>query len=232
MLISELVSVLRRWWFILLPALIVAGPVALILPPTYQSSAQVLLVPSSQTPGSEVRVNPYLNFNQTLFIAADVVRLSVTDQESVQRLRSADVPGTFSVELDKASSGPVLLVTGTGTTPREARRIVTEVVDSVKLALKDRQLEADAPADSLISTVPLTEPTRPIKIRKAQIQLAIVVLAGSALVGIFLVALLERRRRRREATPSDWGRSRFARQSRGRGRPDDRTHADSGASIW
>lgn len=207
MLISDVVRALLRLWYIAVPVLILgagaAGMAAVALPPTFESSAKVLFVPSAQLPGTNERVNPYLNFNQTLFIAADVVRLSVSGEETVRDLRARGLAGDYGVEVDKASSGPVLLVTGMSDSRRGATETVNLVVEAVQESLVARQLDASAPQDSLISTTLLSEPTTPVEVQKKRIQVALVVFSASLAIGVLLVALVERSRRsrRRDAGP-------------------------------
>ncbi|SRR6266566_75446 len=113
----ESLRALRRRWILtsvlLLLTLAATAAAVVKLPWTYQSQAMTVLL-ASKNAAKSAGNNPYLAFDQSLTLTADVVRREVMDPRTALALKTRGYPALYQVAAASDTSGPVLLITVTG----------------------------------------------------------------------------------------------------------------------
>jgi hypothetical protein len=219
MFLSNLRLLLRRWYVVVLglqATILLAFLAVLFVPVKYQATSSVLLLPpktASGGPGS----NPFLSLGG-LDVVAGVVARAVTDRATQEDVVASGGTGTYTVKLDQAAGGPVLLVTVEDTTSSGTLRTLDIVTQRLPKTLADVQAAADVSGKALIGSRPITRDTTTETVRKPQIRALLAVtavgLAGTVLLASFIDGYLLRRAQRRKAPPL-----RRARSSGSNGRP-------------
>lgn len=192
---------LRRWYVALLGVVATAALVlaaSTLIGPTYQITANVLLVPPPAKPGS----NPYLELGG-LEPVADVLARSLSDYPVSAKLKAAGLSGKFVVGRDQTVSGPVLLLTTEASTATEARNLMTALVGLVAPQLRDLQAHASVPVTAMLTTQLLYDAHDPKRVTKTQMRgevaAGVVGLLMTLVVIIGLDRLLRGRTQRRTA---------------------------------
>ncbi len=114
--LTESVRALRRRWYVSLPLLLLTlgGTAALaVRAGPYQAESQVVLLPSAQT-AKPAGGNPYLSFDDSLTLTADLLRRELTAPPVVHALAVRGYGSPFQVVDDPLTAGPVLDITVTG----------------------------------------------------------------------------------------------------------------------
>ena len=212
-------ALLRRWYVVLVGLVMTAGLVYVAndaVPPTYSAAGSVLLLP----PGASVAdgSNPLLALGGLEQPAALVVAYLAGDE--ARQAFAEDFPNTtYDIVLDPLSRGPLVLVKVQD--PVRGRRDVgpDAVLDTLPDALTMLQDQVDAPADSRVTSMPLSVDTRPTTERSDSLR-ALIAAAGVGmvltLVGAVAFDALAARRRDRRRRPRACRTSR-SRRDRGRG---------------
>lgn len=199
----------RRYLWVIMAVFLACGVATgafLGVPPTQQSSAAVLFVPSITQPGVTGPTNPLLSLGNSLAIVASVVQIAVSDDETMQKLAAAGYDATYKVVQDLSeNSGPVLLITVEDVSPQQAQGTRDALVAEIGTRLKALQDERKVPQDLRVTTVLLTSSREPTLVHKMQIRLAFVVGFGTLGFALAVILVLERRSARRpsEDTSTD-----------------------------
>ncbi|MCZ9336497.1 chain length determinant protein, partial [Streptomyces sp. TRM76130] len=116
--LAEIVRVMRRRWYVLLPGLLLTAGllavVAVLVPVSYQSQSTVLLLNSAKAT-ADYDGNPFLSTQTSLTGMADSLARSLTSDDSLRELESRGAEGTFETKLADNAQGPLLWLTVTGT---------------------------------------------------------------------------------------------------------------------
>lgn len=192
MYFSEVLASCRRRWYLLLVLLALSAvllwQVAGRIPPTYESSASVVLVPPKdvETP----RLNRYLDLG-SMADSVDVVARSMTSTEVAADLAEEYPDADFEVAPDLTTSAPILLVTASSPTPETTSRVVAELIIVAKQNLERLQDQINVNQRFRITAITVAEDPKPVK--DLGTQRRIVAMLGAALVfGSFLgVAVLD-----------------------------------------
>jgi capsular polysaccharide biosynthesis protein len=204
--IMETFRILRRRWILALLMLVIvlAGTVAagLKLPRTYISNSTVVLL-ASRNASKPNGGNPYLSFNSSLPLTADVVRRELMDPRTVQSLAKQGSSATYLVAAATDTSGPVLLVTVTGPQKAVVEKTLYGVTAEIRSKLYALQTSITAP--NLITVVTLSIDPRPT-LSISKLARPLVVLVGLGLILAFAVPLIVdaqsvRRSRKRSNLP-------------------------------
>lgn len=203
-MLLETLRIMRRLWAWVLAAVVVAVATgvgaALVVPPTQQSMAQVLFVPSVKQPGVAGPTNPFLSLGGSVAIVASLVQISVSDDQTAQQLMEGGFRADFEVTPNlNENAGPVLIITTEDVSAEMAQRTLSAVVDAVQTDLRSLQDEQSVEQDLRVRAVVLTETTEPLVLRKTQIQVAVIAAGGVLLLSIGLLLLADRRRRTKAA---------------------------------
>ena len=211
MLLSDWRVLLRRWYISVAGLLVTAGLcVATInlVPPTYQLTAQVSLLPSTEIlKGDDNQVNnPYLALGGLDGIA-DLVSRSMSDAQSVEAVKKDGGEGEYKIELDHSSPAPLLLLTVESQSPAAASKMTDLLLKRVPANLHDLQAASGADEKAMVKSNLLTRDDKTTTVRKAQTR-ALVVAGGGGLVLTYLMAALvdgalTRRRRREEGADAE-----------------------------
>jgi hypothetical protein len=202
----DVLRVLRRWRWVVVPVLLVAigaaGAVYTVTPREYgQTESYLLLYPVQSAEGAG---NPLLQLGNGVGLAASVLATKVSAPDTAARLTSGTPGLTYTVAPDATTTAPILVVTADG----GSRAAVAGALDRVGEELVDQlsQLQAStgAPKASWVTISRLTRDPSAAPSHKAGVRDAVAALAGIALVGLLVVTGLEsgaRRRRSRAAAP-------------------------------
>jgi hypothetical protein len=177
---------LRRWYLALVGLLATAGLIALAVhavPPKYEATADVLLLPPKTTNGA----NPYLLLGG-LQSAADVVSRAMMDTDTVRTVEIAAGSRKYVVEPDHTTSGPVLLITVTESSPAVAAKVRKIVIDQVPVTLLALQAASNVQPSFRITDQLITKDD-PTAYRSSQYR-AVLIAAGFGIFGTLLFSAL------------------------------------------
>jgi hypothetical protein len=188
---------------ILLLLVSVAAAVAAFssIPPKYASSAQVVFLSGTKDPNGH-GANPFLGFTDSLNITAGVIATAVSSPTSVEGIVAAGGSRTFSISAS-GGNAPVMLVTATAGSPAQAQHTVVLLEGDIATQLKQRQAAIGAPEGTLVSVMPITDVSKPTRVVKSAIQLALGVLAACIFGSLALLVALDRRLKRRAASRAE-----------------------------
>ena len=196
-------ALLRRWYVVLVGLVMTAGLVYVAndaVPPTYSAKGSVLLLP----PGASLEdgSNPLLQLGGLEQPAALVVAYLAGDE--ARQVFAKDFPNTtYDIVLDPLSRGPLVLITVEDPSEDDVMGALNSVLDTLPEALSMLQDQVDAPADSRVTSMPLSVDIEPTTERGDSLR-ALIAAAGFALVltlvgAVAFDALATRRRDRRRA---------------------------------
>jgi len=197
-------SLIRRWYFVIVGIGVTAGLsvfAANYLVPTYEARASLVLVPPATTIGKTG--NPYL-FLGGLQQSVDVLTRAL-DAESVRREVAVAAPtGEYKVEVDFASSAPIILVTANDSSSAGAQRLLDSTVRQAPVTLGDLQESIGVRAGALITTMVVSIDEKPKPVQTARYRTIALVTAASLFlafmaIGLFDGLLLRRRGRKAAA---------------------------------
>ncbi|MGW4797064.1 class I SAM-dependent methyltransferase, partial [Nonomuraea sp. NPDC004297] len=113
------------------------------------------------------RVNPLLNFDHGLDVAASILISVMSTPDMVAEMGvTSEGPTSYAVtngtnNLESLATGPLVFVEGEGRTPEEATRIARKAIDQVKEELDVRQRQVQAPEGTYITISEAVPPTTP-----------------------------------------------------------------------
>lgn len=198
--LADTIAALKRRWYIVVTGILVAVVAAYgawtFLPPSYERSATVLLLPGSATvPDGQ---NPYLYLGG-LGQAADVI-VSAIDSNTVLSRETADYPGTkVTVQRDPINSGPAIDIQVTSSSDRSTGAVLKAVLGQVSTTLESIQDKESVPVKNRISVTTLSADDQSTIANKTRLLgaagAAIALLVVSLLVAAMVDGLSRRRRR-------------------------------------
>lgn len=166
----------------------------LMVPPTQQSTAAVLFMPSVKQPGIAGPTNPLLSLGNSVSIVASVVQIAVSDDHTMAMLAEAGHTAAYEVVPDLGeNAGPVLLITVEDPNFAQAQSTRDALVAEIKRTLTVLQDERDVPGDLRVGATLLTSSSEPKPIHKPQVQFALIAAASTLMVLLVLILGLERR---------------------------------------
>jgi len=197
--LGEFFRMVARWKWVIIPGVlmsVLAGAALFVLsPPTYTRTASYLLLAPVQT--QQGPINPFLHLDNGIQLAAQVLTAKVGDQETGQAL-TADAPGLeYTVALNPELSAPLIEVHVTDVDAGAVDRTLQALGDELVLELRLLQQDSQSPPDTWITIQRLTQDPAPTVSYAPSLRKGVGVSLASAALAIGLVALLERRYRRR-----------------------------------
>lgn len=201
MFLADLMKALRRRWYLALVGVIATAALMAVAydkaPPTYTSTAEVLLLPpASLVPAGG---NPYLSLGG-LDAAGDIVATAMSDQTRTSELKAAGAVGQFRVTLDSAAAAPMILVTSEAPSAAGSLTTLGLVVDRIPAVLADVQGLARVPSDALITSTVVTRSAEPVRSLKPVVRVVGLVGAGGLALSVLATALLDAALIRRRAS--------------------------------
>jgi capsular polysaccharide biosynthesis protein len=204
--LMESLRTLRRRWILtsVLLLLTLAGTAAAVvmLPWTYQSQAMTVLL-ASRSASKMSGGNPYLAFDQSLTYTADLIRREVMDPRTALALAARGYTGNYLVTAATDTSGPVLLVTVTGSNKYTVENTLHGVTDELNTKLLALQAGSGVtPYNRITSLVVSMSPKATVSMSKKARPLVVVLALGMVLtfsIPQAVDARAARRRLRREA---------------------------------
>jgi len=205
---SDLIAVLLRRWRIFVAGFLLAGlasaGVLMYVPAQYQASGNVLiLLPAKTATG---RINPFLNMQTGLSVAASLVGGVVSTLGTQQEVVASGFTSQYSVG-QSPDGVPLLSVSAEDTDPHMAVKTVAEVMRRIDSQLNQMQVDAGAPPNQFMtikkfSVTPTAQVVHGSKIRALGVSLAVIGL-GTALVA-FSVDGARRRKDSRLPSAAEW----------------------------
>ncbi|WP_374776476.1 O-antigen ligase family protein [Streptomyces sp. NBC_01310] len=206
MSIGEIVAVLRRRWYVMVPLTLISLLAGLHLyrsvPVSYQSQSSVALLDSTAVAElAPAFGNPISNAGGTLVVTADVLIRTLSGTDAARDLYGLGVTDPYTVGFAANTSGPVITLTVTGT---DRTKVLDETNTLTAFAgeqLNALQAAAKVKPAYFVQTAPVVLPQTPVPQLKSRYQqvLGVVILGTtSAFTLSFLtdsgLAALARRR--------------------------------------
>lgn len=184
MYLKDLAASLLRRWYLFLVALILGAMACLavvrMVGPTYEQAAGIVLMPPKNP--ADPTANRYLELS-SLSQAVDVlVRSLGNDATRAEVARSAE-GGDYTTAPDATTSAPIVVITATAKTPAAVTATLGAVMQRVPLNLSDLQAGLDISGANRITSVVVSQDTKPTTVRKAMMR------AGAATTVLVLVLL-------------------------------------------
>jgi hypothetical protein len=202
--VRKTLQILGRRWYIAVPLLLltVAASAAMAARPgPYQSESQVVLLPSAQS-SKLAGGNPYLSFDDSLTLTADLLRRLLINPPLVQSLGKNGYGSSYQVVDDPLTAGPVLDITVTGTSKDSVEHTLAGVTNEAGRQLRLMQGHV-APIDLItLKTVSYDSKASLLLTRKARtplVALAIGLVLTVAVPLAFDAAAADRRKSRSRA---------------------------------
>jgi len=176
--------------------------------PTYAASASVALFSppdapeAADTPGADPSAgeNPFTRYGDLSVVADIVARRMDSDAERVA-LKAQGVSG-YEVVANRLQRGPLVEVTGTGSSPADAINSAEVVVDEFDAVLAEMQESEGADPDYFITSGAIEPPETAVAQVGSTLRTAIAALVVGALGTLGLAVVAESFTRRREAARS------------------------------
>jgi capsular polysaccharide biosynthesis protein len=200
-LLDWLGILLRRWWLTLslfLLALGGTGAAAAITPWTYEAKAEIVFLASSFQ-ARQAGGNPWLVFDSSLTVTAEVVGREMMDDRTAAELASKGLTAQYQVGVAPDSTGPVLTVEVTGTDARTAKATLDALVAAIPQRLTQMQAKEGVQERAQIKASVVTASPQASLAATSKLRLLVMVLfVGLVLtvaIPLFAEVLSERRRR-------------------------------------
>ncbi|MGW6934462.1 hypothetical protein ACWGE0_30690 [Lentzea sp. NPDC054927] len=164
------VRVLRRRWYIALPAVLLTGVLALyvyITVPTRYESSGVLVLTSpaaggkysgNTKPEDVVKVNPLLQFDGSLTTTAQILTQVLGDPKTAEELAGKGSTATYTANTGPVG-GPLLFVSTEADSAESAEGLVGKVLEKTVNELAAQQKALNAPEQTFITAQILVKPT-------------------------------------------------------------------------
>lgn len=185
MSLSEIIAVLRRRWYFMVPITLLSLAAGLYLyrtvPLSYQSQSSVALLDSTAVAKlAPTYGNPISNAGGSLVVTADVLIRTLESSDSAKDLQSLGVTDVYTVDFATNTSGPLLTLTVTGHDQAKVLRETNTFTTFAADQLKALQTAAGIAPAYLVQATPVVLPQTPVPQSKTRIQ----DVAGVTVVGI------------------------------------------------
>ncbi|MEU9556359.1 O-antigen ligase family protein [Streptomyces fumanus] len=194
MSLADLLAIMRRRWYFVVPLTLLSLLAGLYLyrtvPVTYESQSSVTLLDSTATAELPPTFgNPLSNAGGPLVVTADVLIRTLQSAEAAKELRSRGVTDPYTVAFAADADGPLLTLGVTGTDAAKVYRETTTLTGFAGEQLTALQDASKVPAVYAVQSAPVVQPQPPVSRSKSRYQgIAAVVIVG--LVAAFLLSIL------------------------------------------
>jgi capsular polysaccharide biosynthesis protein len=196
------VRILARRWLLTVPLLmitltgVVAG--AVMLPWTYKSEATVVFL-SSRLQAKQTGGNPWLAFDSSLTVTAEVVGREIMDARTADALRQQGHTAEYKVGIAADSTGPVLVIEVQGPEPQVTQNTLNAVLRQIPARLDAIQNQGSVMPQARIRPETVSASPRATRVVKDKIRTLLMALFAGLVVTIgvplFAESLAVRRRR-------------------------------------
>ncbi|RCG31527.1 hypothetical protein DQ384_08060 [Sphaerisporangium album] len=200
-LLDSLRALLRRWPVtVTLLAVTLAATIGAFfaIPWQYESKATVVFL-SSRKGSQPVGGNPWLAFDGSLTITAEVISRGMSDERTLQKLKDEGKTAEFTVGLAQDSRGPLLDITATGPDPKIAQATMETVAELSLDRLTEVQQKSSILPDATIRAELVTSSDEAQLTPEKKIRMLVIIFAGGMLltigVPLFLESMAQKRRR-------------------------------------
>lgn len=210
MSLMDVVRALRNFYAVFLVILLATAGASYFVwtqvPLTYQSTASLVILPPSQgslgSDSASFPVNPYQAAGDlSTQVAADALASISSSPEFQERLADSGATSETTSEVSLVGGGVILSLTATNPRPDAAVADLSILADLISGELRDRQLAAGAPVESLLTADVLTVPSDATPMATDRNQVTIAVAAIGAIIALGAVILLEILHRPRRLAP-------------------------------
>ncbi|MDJ0340936.1 O-antigen ligase family protein [Streptomyces sp. H10-C2] len=213
MSLSELIAVLRRRWYLMVPitllSLLAGGYLYRTVPVAYESQSSIALLDSTAVAKlAPTFGNPISNAGGSLVVTADVLIRTLASTDAARDLHGLGVTDSYTVGFAANTSGPLLTLAVTGTDRAKVLRETTIITGFADEQLKALQATAKVAPAYFVQTAPVVLPQTPVSQLKSRYQEVVgVVILGTTIAFALSfvtesVALTRRRKRAGAAAPS------------------------------
>lgn len=187
--LAEIVRVMRRRWYVMLPgllltAVLVAGAYRAVAP-TYRSQSTVVLL-NSQKATVAFDGNPYLSTQLSLNGMADSLARNLNSDVSLTELKSRGATATTQAKIADNALGPLLWLTASGTDQRAVLATDRLLTSYAAERLRQFQTQQDVAPQAMIRMATIVSPQNPVAQTKTRTEY--LALAGLMGLVISLVA--------------------------------------------
>lgn len=183
-------SLLRRWYILALGLLLTAAMCWVLqgrVPVTYEAKGSQVLMPPPATVGEG---NPYLYLGG-LSQALDVLIRHVSAEEATKPVLRA-FPGTnYSVQADGSTSGSILVISASGSTPEATMGVLQAALDKVPVALKAMQDELAIADKVRINVRTVVVDSQATRNDQSQMRLVLLAAGAGTVSAVFLTAMVD-----------------------------------------
>lgn len=183
-------SLLRRWYAVVLCLALTAGGAYFIyktVPPTYESTANIVLIPPDSLVTEEG--NPYL-FMGGLDQAVSVLVVKLNSAEVSDELVT---PGTdYEVVADTRAPGPLIAITTVGATAEQSAALRDEILLRLPDELETMQDQLNVADEARIQMMTVVQSAEPTKLVKEQMRTLLGVIAVGLAGTVIIAAVLDR----------------------------------------
>ncbi|MFF7986257.1 chain length determinant protein [Streptomyces sp. NPDC007901] len=202
--LAEIVRVMRRRWYVLLPGLLLAAglvfAVTVLVPVTYQSQSTVVLL-NSQKATQAYDGNPFLSTQTSLTGMADSLARNLNSDDSLRDLKARGAKGTFAAKLADNAQGPLMWLTVTGTDKDSVLSSDKILTAYAKERLDQFQKEQSVAPKAMIRMTTIVPPQNPVAQTKTRLEY-MVMAGGLGLVLTLAAAFYVEARKRSSRTPA------------------------------
>ncbi|MFI7354963.1 O-antigen ligase family protein [Streptomyces avidinii] len=224
MSIGEIVAVLRRRWYVMVPltliSLLAGAHLYRSVPVAYQSESSVALLDSTAVAElAPAFGNPIANAGGSLVVTADVLIRTLSGTDAARDLQGIGVTDPYTVGFAANTSGPMLTLTVTGTDRAKVLEETNKLTAFAGETLNALQTAAKVKPAYMVQTAPVVLPQTPVPQMKSRYQqvLGVVILGTTTAFTLsFLTDSLLAALRRRRATSAAPARGRGRRKPWGR----------------
>ncbi|WP_040162173.1 YveK family protein [Nigerium massiliense] len=205
--LSHVFTALARRWYLTLLAFVVAGLMGFLvfsaIGPTYVTKATSTLIPPPAVVAAQQKQNPGTPANPLLYLGglSDARDLVVRDlqSEQVQQAIGEKHPGaTVKAAEDPSSQSPLVLIESEAKTPEESQAALNDTKNQIRTTLKRIQDELQITEQNRVSAMDVSADASPTVSRRNQTQFAGLAGAGTLVVMLLLLGLVDAALRGRE----------------------------------
>lgn len=197
----------RRWYVVLIGAIVTAALTVgayVSTPPEYNARALILLLPSESAVGEGG--NPFLTLGG-LEQPAGILVAYFSSAPAREDVKQQSPTAQYVVGIDDSTRGPVIAIDVTDNSAQKTLDTLNFIADRMPVELAALQDQVDAPADAVITSIPLTVDEKAERGMGATIRMMIAALVvgitATCITAFALDGLLRRRQLRRDGELSE-----------------------------